>query len=201
MCTPVRNTWPVAPVPRAAFRRAPTLGFRRTEFYKHTRAARPVAVLSEGNNRNVCTAPVLSPIEIPDGYDVLITIHWSGHPDLDIRVECLGRSVGWSVGTGDSVLAWPSGDNTEGGPENAYISRAAAQSLGILKPDQPLTFGIGSGWYSPRQAEPGTAATATVSSLDGRTTSFPLSPGLQGTGVSTVEKTVTIPLTGSFIVT
>jgi len=66
MCTPVRNTWPVAPVPRAALGRAPTLGFRRTEFYKHTRAARPVAVLSEGNNRNVCTAPI--PVDPPPNY-------------------------------------------------------------------------------------------------------------------------------------
>jgi hypothetical protein len=113
-------------VPRAPIRRGGTLGFRRTEFYKHTRAARSVADLSEGNNLNVCTARSEAPAE-PfldwDGtsYDHVIT--FSEYP----------------VGTSSPVYAFD--DLTVSFSPDSFITRDAANTEEPVLSGEPIFYG------------------------------------------------------------
>jgi len=59
MCTPVKTNWPVPGTPRPqTTRRTPGLAFRNTltATAKNNRRAVPVALASEGSNRNVCSS-------------------------------------------------------------------------------------------------------------------------------------------------
>lgn len=127
-------------------------------------------------------------------FDLIVTVTWEGHPDLDIKASCFSRSVGYLVGLGDGYLRWMSQDSGES--EKVGLSIQSARDASILGATDDVSIAIGFGWYESASASPGTNISISVTSRDGRTANLTFdgsSETMQTAGVSTTSKTITVP--------
>jgi hypothetical protein len=114
--------------------------------------------------------------------------------DLDTNTTFSGRSVGWSVGTGQvGIIKWPSGDNVNQGPEEVRIWAAYTRDIGLWS--EETTIICRAGWYSPA-GDSGPARIRVV--YNGDTHTKIISPGSQSGAAQTQVATITLRADGTF---
>jgi len=120
--------------------------------------------------------------------------------DLDTKTTFLGYSCGWSVtpsSTGQAgVIRWPSGDNTQSGPEIVFIYAQRTLEQGMWSGQTNIE--CYAGWYIPAQGS-GPARIRVV--YNGNTQTKIISPGSQSGAANTHVASITLREDGSFTLT
>ena len=129
--------------------------------------------------------------------DMTIWYEWAdlgNSYDLDTNTTFLGVSVGWSVGGGQGgIIVWPSGDNTQSGPEEVKIW--AATTLAQGKWSGQTTIICRAGWYEPAG---GSGPARIRATWKGDTQTKIISPGSQSGPAQTHVADIILRADGTF---
>ena len=106
-----------------------------------------------------------------------IVIAWSGGDDLDICAfftHLSGSQMGYghasSISEGGFTGSWPSGDNTQGGPETVNIGYSGSDGL------SGKSFEVRTNWYETGEGKVGGSATVTATDGKGNVFTYTVNP-------------------------